>query len=120
MEHTWDRICVLGAGNALGDAPQEMHGGSRWSCRGARRRGRGEPFKAIAALELFASLLSLMIFSHGWKKQLRGSVVISGFTDNAGNEAEGFHWRSSRQSWPSSFSRVNSTFSLSWVPREQN
>ena len=49
--------------------------------------GRGEPFKAIAALELFASLLSLMIFSLGWKKQLRGSVVISGFTDNAGNEA---------------------------------
>ena len=53
--------------------------------------GRGEPFKAIAALELFASLLSLMIFSPGWKKQLggggEGSVVISGFTDNAGNEA---------------------------------
>ena len=83
-------------------------------------RGKGEPFKAIAALELFASLLSLMIFSHEWKKQLRGSVVISGFTDNAGNEAEGFHWRSSRQSWPSSSSTVNSTFSLSWVPREQN
>ena len=35
-------------------------------------------FKAIAALELFASLLSLMIFSPGWKQQLRASVVISG------------------------------------------
>ena len=49
--------------------------------------GGWECLKAIAALELFASLLSLMIFSPGWKEQLRGSVVISGFTDNAGNEA---------------------------------
>ena len=34
--------------------------------------GRGEPFKAIAALELFASLLSLMVFSPGWKKAVEG------------------------------------------------
>ena len=49
--------------------------------------GRGEPFKATAALELFVLLLSLMMFSPGWNKQLRGSVVISGFTDSARHEA---------------------------------
>ena len=26
MEHTWDSICVLGAGNALEDASQNKHG----------------------------------------------------------------------------------------------
>ena len=69
---------VLEAGNVLGGASR---GQARWFSLELTRDpapwafGRGEPFKAIAALELFASLLSLMIFSPGWKKQLgRGEV----------------------------------------------
>ena len=69
---------VLEAGNVLGGC---LPGASTVVLAGADAGpapwafGRGEPFKAIAALELFASLLSLMIFSPGWKKQLgRGGV----------------------------------------------
>ena len=89
--------------------------------------GRGELFKAIAALVLFASLLSLMIFSLGWKKQLRGSVVISGFTDNARNEAVLNRLMTSKlplgvilTELAEQLEQGEFVMTLTWVPRGQN
>ena len=75
------------AGNASEHAPRRSTVVLLVLTRDAAPRafGRGEPFKAIAALVLFASLLSLMIFSLGWREQLK---VGGGFTDNAGNEVK--------------------------------
>ena len=66
-------VCV-GGWECLGGCPP---GQARWFSLELTRdsapwaTGRGEPFKAIAALELFTLLLWLMIFSPRWKKQLR-------------------------------------------------
>ena len=75
-----------------------------WECRGgttatkARRfattldRGnapwafsRGEPFRSIAAIELFASLVSLMVFTKNEKGGERGVLHLTDLTDNSGN-----------------------------------
>jgi hypothetical protein len=47
---------------------------------------RGEPFRSIAALELYGTLLSLMVFSPGWPKDLTGMISVSGQTDRQRRE----------------------------------
>ena len=75
-----------------------------WECLGGRRPGqarwysveltranapwafaRGEPFRSIAALELFGTLLSVMAFSDGWPASAAGMIKLKGTTDNQGN-----------------------------------
>ena len=46
---------------------------------------RGEPFRTISAIELFASLISLMVFSDGWVGKQKGVIHLTGMTDNSGN-----------------------------------
>ena len=46
---------------------------------------RGEPFRTIAALELYATLLSVMLFSGSWPVSSSGRVRLTGTTDNLGN-----------------------------------
>ena len=43
---------------------------------------RGEPFRSIAALELFATLLAVMVFGGDWMHEKKGFVSIAGLTDN--------------------------------------
>ena len=66
-------------------------GSARWFAVKLDRRSapwafsRGEPFRTIAALEMFATLLCLMVFGDAWPAAAHGSLQISGVTDNAGN-----------------------------------
>ena len=46
---------------------------------------RGEPFRAIASLELFATLLCVVVFGSGWPAGASGTLVLQGLTDNRGN-----------------------------------
>ena len=75
-----------------------------WECLGGRRPGearwfsetldrknapwafsKGEPFRVVAALELYGTLLSIVAFSGDWPTAAAGQVTISASTDNAGN-----------------------------------
>ena len=46
---------------------------------------RGEPYRAIAALELFATLMCIVLFSDAWPASSSASLRLSGTTDNQGN-----------------------------------
>ena len=46
---------------------------------------RGEPFRTIAALEMFATLVSVRAFSDRWPGSGKGAITLSGITDNLGN-----------------------------------
>ena len=48
---------------------------------------RGDPFRTIAALELYGTLLCVMLFGDRWPQNARGRATVSGYTDNAGNAA---------------------------------
>ena len=104
-------LCV-GGWDCLGGC---LPGQARWFSLGLTRDsapwafGRGEPFKAIAALELFASLLSLMIFSLGWKKQLRRVGGHQWFHGQCGKRGGAEQTDHIEESLLSSFSRVNLT-----------
>lgn len=45
---------------------------------------RGEPFRTISALELFASLLCTVVFDGAWTPGRKTSIRITGYTDNRG------------------------------------
>ena len=46
---------------------------------------RGEPFRTIASLELFATLLCVKLFCGSWPEGARGALRLQGLTDNLGN-----------------------------------
>ena len=46
---------------------------------------KGEPYRVIAALELYATLLCILVFGGEWKARKAGSVTLSRVTDNLGN-----------------------------------
>ena len=46
---------------------------------------RGEPFRSIAALEMYGTLLCIMAFGDRWPKGAAGTLVLQGVTDNLGN-----------------------------------
>ena len=46
---------------------------------------RGEPFRVIAALELFATLVSLMVFADNLPEDAHSTISLTGHTDNSGN-----------------------------------
>ena len=46
---------------------------------------KGEPFRTIASLELFATLLCVMAFGKEWPTGAAGCITLNGVTDNAGN-----------------------------------
>ena len=75
-----------------------------WECKGGRRPrdarwfsvaltrssapwafSRGEPYRSIAALELFGTLLSILAFAGDWPEAAKGRIKLSGATDNLGN-----------------------------------
>jgi len=79
---------VVGGWECLGGTPP---GRARWfSLRLDRRSApwayaRGEPFRTIAALELFATLLSFITFAPKWPEAASGTIGLTGLTDNLGN-----------------------------------
>ena len=89
---------------------------------------KGEPFRTIAAAELLAVTLAVMVFKEGaaWRN-CEGRFSITGFTDNAGNTFVVDKFLSTK--FPLSLvlmelayqmAGLNATLSLSWIPREQN
>jgi len=46
---------------------------------------RGEPYRTIAALELYGTLLCILAFADGWPCSAVGRVRLAGTTDNLGN-----------------------------------
>jgi hypothetical protein len=46
---------------------------------------RGEPYRTIAALELYGTLLCVLAFSDRWPSSSSGRVKLAGTTDNLGN-----------------------------------
>ena len=88
---------------------------------------RGEPYRSIAALELFATLMCVVLFSPKWPASTRGAMRLSGTTDNQGNS-----WALSRL-MSTKFPLVlvlgelayqlrerDIALHLHWAPREQN
>lgn len=46
---------------------------------------RGEPYRTIAALELYATLMCVAVFGDAWRGAQVGRMAVSGVTDNQGN-----------------------------------
>lgn len=46
---------------------------------------RGEPYRTIASLELFGTLLCVMVFGDAWGDTYRSKVAVTGLTDNQGH-----------------------------------
>ena len=117
-----------------------------WECKGGRRPrdarwfsvaltrssapwafSRGEPYRSIAALELFGTLLSILAFAGDWPEAAKGRIKLSGATDNLGNT-----WVLNRlmtTKFPMlvilgelavQLRALNADLSLEWVPRLQN
>ena len=89
--------------------------------------GRGEPFRVIAALELFASLLSLMAFGGELGDDAGGVVQLTGMTDNAGNVSALARLMSSKfplvvimTEMAAQMRLRRLELDLAWIPRNQN
>ena len=82
-----DTVVVGGWECVRGTRPAE----ARWFSVGLTRAtapwafARGEPFRTIAALELFGTLLCVVAFSGAWPASAAGRVRLTGTTDNLGN-----------------------------------
>ena len=79
---------VLGGWECLGGRQPRQ---ARWFALTLDRQSapwayaRGQPFRSIAALELYATLVCILLFADAWPRDARGTVSIVGTTDNAGN-----------------------------------
>ena len=89
--------------------------------------GRGEPFRAIAALELFATLLCVVVFGDSWPAGAQGDVVLQGVTDNLGNTFAVSKLMTSKFPLVVILAELSvqlrersMALSLGWVPRDQN
>ena len=89
--------------------------------------GRGEPFRLIASLELFASLLSLMLFGDELADDAGGAVQLTGLTDNAGNVSALSRLMSSKfplvvilTELAAQMRQRRLELDLAWIPRNQN
>ena len=121
---------VIGGWECLGGVPP---GKARWfSTRLDRKNApwafsRGEPFRTIAALELFATLVSYVVFSPKWPPSTRGSVRLAGTTDNLGNTFILSRMMTSKfpalvilTELAARLRQDNAELQLEWAPRDQN
>ena len=88
---------------------------------------RGEPFRTIAALELFVTLLCVVTFGDAWPGGARGEVVLQGITDNLGNTFMVSKLMTSKFPLVVILAEVvaqlrtrSMVLNLGWVPRDQN
>ena len=117
-----------------------------WECLGGRRPGearwysekldrksapwafsKGEPFRTIAALELYGTLLSIMAFSGEWPRSASGRITVSASTDNSGNAQVLSRLMSSKFPLVVVLAELSAQIkakglrlNLGWVPREEN
>jgi len=121
---------VVGGWECISGIPASR---ARWFALELDRRSapwayaRGEPFRSVAALELFATLLSFVLFAPQWPTAARGSIGLTGITDNLGNTfAVG---RLMTPKFPSvvilaelaeQLKMRQAELGLLWVPRDQN
>ena len=121
---------VIGGWECLGNTPP---GRARWySVRLDRKNApwafsRGEPFRTIAALELYATLVSYVVFSPNWPAATRGAVLLSGTTDNLGNTFILSRMMTSKfpalvilTELAARLRQDNAELQLAWAPRDQN
>ena len=79
---------VIGAWECLGGTRPSS---ARWFALRLTRASapwvfaKGEPFKVVAAWELFGTLMAVKVFGDRWPKSTRGMLKIGGSTDNGGN-----------------------------------
>ena len=88
---------------------------------------KGEPFKVVAALELYATLLCVMAFGDAWSKAASGGITITGATDNQGNSQVLCRLMTSKfpivvvlAKLAAQLKRRSLKLDLQWVPRDQN
>ena len=88
---------------------------------------RGEPFRSIAAIELFASLVSLMVFTKNEKGGERGVLLLTDLTDNSGNTSALSRLMSSKfplvvimTEMAAQLQAKEAELDLHWIPRNQN
>ena len=88
---------------------------------------RGEPFRTIAALELFASLVSLMVFGGDLEEGANGVLHLTGLTDNAGNVSALARLMTSKfplvvilTELAAQMQKKRLELDLQWIPRNQN
>ena len=121
---------IIGGWETLGSARPEY---ARWfSIRLTRSSApwafsRGEPYRTIAALELFGTLVAIMAFSDRWPKCAKGMIALSGLTDNCGNSYVVSRLMSSRfplvvilAELACQLQARDLDFALGWIPRDQN
>ena len=88
---------------------------------------RGEPFRTIAAIELFASLISFMLFAGSEKGGEKGILNLSGLTDNSGNTSALTKLMSPKfplivimTELAAQLQAKEAELDLLWIPRNQN
>jgi len=88
---------------------------------------RGEPFRTIAALEMFATLLSVVLFSPAWPADVGGEIKLTGATDNSGTPFAVSRLMTSKfpmivilTELAEQLRTKGLNLSLSWTPRDQN
>ena len=121
---------VIGGWECINGTPPSR---ARWFSVALNRRSapwafaRGEPFRTIAALELYASLVCYVMFSPRWLKATKGTVRLSGITDNLGNSFVISRLMTSKfpslvilTEFAAQLRRNSMELELGWVPRDQN
>ena len=117
-----------------------------WECLGGTRPGaarwfsadltkanapwafsRGEPYRTIASLELFATLVCIVSFGDAWPSGATGEIRLQGITDNQGNSFAVKKLMSSKFPLVVILAEVaaqlrqrSMALSLGWAPRDQN
>merc|ERR1712102_11877 len=125
----WQTV-VVGGWECLGGS---RPGGSRWFSVTLDRKtapwafSKGEPFKVVAALELYATLLCVMVFGDAWSKAASGGITITGATDNQGNSQVLGRLMTSKfpmvvvlAELAAQLKKTSLKLDLQWVPRDQN
>ena len=108
-------------------------GAARWFSAELNRKNapwafsRGEPYRVIAALELFATLLCIIVFGDAWPAGAAGEVRLQGITDNAGNSFVVTRLMTTKFPLVMILAEVAAqlrmrgvALQLGWAPREQN
>jgi hypothetical protein len=87
----------------------------------------GEPYRSIASIELFTTLVAAMVFSRQNSEGMLELSVMDGETDNKGNAYVVAKLMTTKyplniilMELALQLRRSNSCLSLAWVPREQN
>ena len=88
---------------------------------------RGEPFRTIAALDFFGSLLCVVAFGDRWSAGVCGTLAVSGITDNSGNSYVFSKLMTSKfpllvvlMELAAQLAKREMVLSLDWVSRDQN